>query len=82
MAIQNMPRPIGADVGGLLLRMLELHPLAEKWHRCHMYDGCRAWSNPDDMGPQDDTPKLCNSLEPPDFGSSKSCAVYYGAIQY
>ncbi|KAM1245533.1 hypothetical protein ACFX15_036088 [Malus domestica] len=75
MAIQNMPRPIGADVWGLLLRVLELHPPAEKWHRCHMYDGRRPWSNPDDMGPQDDTPKLCNSSDPPDSGSLESCAI-------
>ncbi|KAM1384605.1 hypothetical protein PS2_036526 [Malus domestica] len=43
-----------------------------------MYRG-GPWSNPDDMGPQDDNPKLCNSSDPPDSGSSESWAIYYGA---
>ncbi|KAM1033015.1 hypothetical protein FF1_036752 [Malus domestica] len=77
-----MPWPIGADASGLLLRVLELHPPAEVWHMRHMYGGRRPWSDPDDMGPQDDTPKLCNSSNPPDAGYSESCDVYYGAIQY
>ncbi|KAM2831043.1 hypothetical protein PS2_036522 [Malus domestica] len=57
-AIQNMPRPRGADAAGLSLRELELHPPDEEWS--NMYGGGPC-SDPDDMGPQDDTPKLCNS---------------------
>ncbi|XP_068314936.1 mediator of RNA polymerase II transcription subunit 16-like [Pyrus communis] len=75
--MQNMPRPRGADAAGLLLRELELHPPAEEWHRRNMYGG--PWSDSDDMDPQDDTPKLCNSSDPPDSGSLESCDVYYGA---
>ncbi|TQD88332.1 hypothetical protein C1H46_026076 [Malus baccata] len=74
--IQNMPRPRGADAAGLLLRELELRPPAEERRRCNMYD--EPWSGPDDMGPQDGTTKLCNSSDPPDSGSLKSCDVYYG----
>ncbi|KAM1760010.1 hypothetical protein ACFX11_002944 [Malus domestica] len=74
-----MPRPIGADAGDLLLRVLELHLPVEEWHRRNMYGGRRPWSDPDDMGPQDDNPKLCNSSDPPDSGSSERCDVYYGA---
>ncbi|KAM1760015.1 hypothetical protein ACFX11_002948 [Malus domestica] len=73
---ENMPQSIGADAGGLLLRVLELHPPAEEWHRHNMYGGCRPWFDPDDMGPKDDNPKLCNSSDPPDSGSSESW--YYG----
>ncbi|VVA23594.1 PREDICTED: mediator of RNA polymerase II [Prunus dulcis] len=75
--MQNMPRPRGADAAGLLLRELELHPPAEEWHRRNMYGG--PWSDPDDMGPQDDTPKLCNSADPLGSNSLESCEVYYGA---
>ncbi|KAM1121191.1 hypothetical protein TB2_002777 [Malus domestica] len=71
-----MPQSIGADAGGLLLRVLELHPPVEEWHRHNMYGGCRPWFDPDDMGPKDDNPKLCNSSDPPDSGSSESW--YYG----
>jgi len=54
--MQNMPRPRGADAAGLLLRELELHPPAEEWHRRNMFGG--PWSDPDDMGPLDNLPKL------------------------
>ncbi|KAM2512861.1 hypothetical protein PS1_037081 [Malus domestica] len=74
--IQNMPRPRGADAAGLLLRELELRPPAEEQRRRNMYG--EPWSGPDDMGPQDDNTKLCNSSHPPDSGSLESCDVYYG----
>ncbi|KAJ4784237.1 Mediator of RNA polymerase II transcription subunit 16 [Rhynchospora pubera] len=54
--MQNMPRPRGADAAGLLLRELELHPPAEEWHRRNMFGG--PWSDPDDLGPLDNLPKL------------------------
>ncbi|KAB2603257.1 mediator of RNA polymerase II transcription subunit 16 [Pyrus ussuriensis x Pyrus communis] len=63
--MQNMPRPIGADAGGLLL---ELHLLAKEWHWCNMYRRQPRY-DPDDMSPQDDSPKLCNSSDPPDSES-------------
>ncbi|PRQ28902.1 hypothetical protein RchiOBHm_Chr5g0008021 [Rosa chinensis] len=75
--MQNMPRPRGADAAGLLLRELELHPPAEEWHRRNMYGG--PWSDPDDVGLLDDTPKLCNSHDPVDLGLMESSDVYYGA---
>lgn len=72
-----MPRPRGADAAGLLLRELELHPPAEEWHRRNMYGG--PWSDPDDVGHLDDTPKLCSSHDSVDLGLMESCDVYYGA---
>lgn len=75
--MQNMPRPRGADAAGLLLRELELHPPAEEWHRRNMYGG--PWSDPDDIGHVDDSPKLFNSGDPLDFNSLETCDVYYGA---
>lgn len=72
-----MPRPRGADAAGLLLRELELHPPAEEWHRRNMYGG--PWSDLDDVGHLDDTPKLCNSHDSVDLGLMESCDVYYGA---
>nr|XP_048326044.1 mediator of RNA polymerase II transcription subunit 16 isoform X3 [Ziziphus jujuba var. spinosa] len=75
--MQNMPRPRGADAAGLLLRELELHPPAEEWHRRNMFGG--PWSDPEDVGPVDDNPKLSNSGDPLDFSSVESCDVYYGA---
>ncbi|KAM5588287.1 mediator of RNA polymerase II transcription subunit 16 [Rosa sericea] len=75
--MQNMPRPRGADAAGLLLRELELHPPAEEWHRRNMYGG--PWSDADDVGLLDDTPKLCNSHDPVDLGLMESSDVYYGA---
>ncbi|XP_062096656.1 mediator of RNA polymerase II transcription subunit 16 isoform X1 [Humulus lupulus] len=74
--MQNMPRPRGADAAGLLLRELELHPPAEEWHRRNMFGG--PWSDPDDMGSIDDTPKPSYSAHPLDFSSVESCDVYYG----
>ncbi|KAM1384600.1 hypothetical protein PS2_036523 [Malus domestica] len=44
------------NVGGLLIQVFELHSPAEKWHRLNMYGGRWPWSDPDDMGPQDDNP--------------------------
>lgn len=69
-----MPRPRGADAAGLLLRELELHPPAEEWHRRNMFGG--PWSDPDDMGPVDDTPRL---VDPHDVNSLGNYEVYYGA---
>ncbi|KAF4363810.1 hypothetical protein F8388_000475 [Cannabis sativa] len=75
--MQNMPRPRGADAAGLLLRELELHPPAEEWHRRNMFGG--PWSDPDDMGSVDDTPKPSTySTHPLDFSSVESTDVYYG----
>ncbi|KAG2687550.1 hypothetical protein I3843_09G057600 [Carya illinoinensis] len=74
--MQNMPRPRGADAAGLLLRELELHPPAEEWHRRNMYGG--PWSDPDDTGHVDDSPKLRNSGDPLDFNSLENSDVYYG----
>lgn len=71
-----MPRPRGADAAGLLLRELELHPPSEEWHRRNMFGG--PWSDPDDMGPADDAPKLSTYyVDPLDINSSESCD--YGA---
>lgn len=56
-----MPRPRGADAAGLLLRELELHPPAEEWHRRNMFGG--SWSDTDDLGHVDETPKLRNSSD-------------------
>ncbi|XP_050286903.1 mediator of RNA polymerase II transcription subunit 16 isoform X1 [Quercus robur] len=75
--MQNMPRPRGADAAGLLLRELELHPPAEEWHRRNMYGG--PWSDPDDMSPVDDSPKLSNSGDMLDFYSLENCDAYNGA---
>nr|XP_023908082.1 mediator of RNA polymerase II transcription subunit 16 isoform X1 [Quercus suber]POF16183.1 isoform 2 of mediator of rna polymerase ii transcription subunit 16 [Quercus suber] len=75
--MQNMPRPRGADAAGLLLRELELHPPAEEWHRRNMYGG--PWSDPDDMSPVDDSPKLSNSGDMLDFNSLENCDAYNGA---
>ncbi|KAK4590002.1 hypothetical protein RGQ29_020538 [Quercus rubra] len=75
--MQNMPRPRGADAAGLLLRELELHPPAEEWHRRNMYGG--PWSDPDDMSPVDDSPKLSNSGDMLDFNSWENCDAYNGA---
>jgi hypothetical protein len=74
--MQNMPRPRGADAAGLLLRELELHPPAEEWHRRNMHGG--PWSDPDDMGPVDDSPKLSNSGDMLDFNSLENGDAYYG----
>ncbi|KAM1347598.1 hypothetical protein ACFX2H_036511 [Malus domestica] len=74
---QNMPRRRGADAAGLLLLELELRPPAEERGRRNMYG--EPWSGPDDMGPQDDTTKLCYSSDPLDSGSLEGCHVYYGA---
>lgn len=76
MAMQNMPRPRGADAAGLLLRELELHPPAEEWHRRNMFGG--PWSDADDMGSIDDAPKLSNSGDTLDFSSLETCDAYYG----
>ncbi|XP_031250805.1 mediator of RNA polymerase II transcription subunit 16 isoform X2 [Pistacia vera] len=70
--MQNMPRPRGADAAGLLLRELELHPPAEEWHRRNMFGG--PWSDPDDMSPVDDTPRLVH-----DVNSLGNYEVHYGA---
>ncbi|KAL5841681.1 hypothetical protein ACOSQ3_012284 [Xanthoceras sorbifolium] len=75
--MQNMPRPRGADAAGLLLRELELHPPAEEWHRRNMFGG--PWSDPEDMGPVDDSPKLSNSVDSLDINSLGNCDVNYGA---
>lgn len=75
--MQNMPRPRGADAAGLLLRELELHPPAEEWHRRNMFGG--PWSDPEDMGPVDDTSKMCNSSCSLDMQLPETCEVYHGA---
>lgn len=72
-----MPRPRGADAAGLLLRELELHPPAEEWHRRNMFGG--PWCDPEDMGPLDDTAKMCNSSCSLDMQLPESCEVYHGA---
>ncbi|XP_047324339.1 mediator of RNA polymerase II transcription subunit 16 isoform X2 [Impatiens glandulifera] len=59
--MQNMPRPRGADAAGLLLRELELHPPSEEWHRRNMFGG--PWSDPEDMGSQDDPFRLTDLVE-------------------
>lgn len=69
-----MPRPRGADAAGLLLRELELHPPAEEWHRRNMYGG--PWSDPEDLGTVDDTPKLSNPVD--NVNSLGSSLVHYG----
>ncbi|KAK3188022.1 hypothetical protein Dsin_027583 [Dipteronia sinensis] len=74
--MQNMPRPRGADAAGLLLRELELHPPAEEWHRRNMFGG--PWSDPEDMGPVDDSPRLSNSVDSLDINSPGNCDVYHG----
>ncbi|GFY91859.1 sensitive to freezing 6 [Actinidia rufa] len=73
----NMPRPRGADAAGLLLRELELHPPAEEWHRRNMFGG--PWSDPEDMGPADDPPKLSNSSDLLELNSLENCDIYDGA---
>ncbi|PSS24651.1 Mediator of RNA polymerase II transcription subunit like [Actinidia chinensis var. chinensis] len=75
--MQNMPRPRGADAAGLLLRELELHPPAEEWHRRNMFGG--PWSDPEDMGPSDDPPKLSNSSDLLELNSLENCDIYDGA---
>ncbi|XP_021294787.1 mediator of RNA polymerase II transcription subunit 16 isoform X1 [Herrania umbratica] len=75
--MQNMPRPRGADAAGLLLRELELHPPSEEWHRRNMFGG--PWSDPEDMGPIDDTPRLSNSIDSIDMSSLENFDGYYGA---
>lgn len=72
-----MPRPRGADAAGLLLRELELHPPSEEWHRRNMFGG--PWSDPEDMGPLDDSPRLSNSIDSLDMSSLENSNVYYGA---
>ncbi|KAF2297673.1 hypothetical protein GH714_002156 [Hevea brasiliensis] len=74
--MQNMPRPRGADAAGLLLRELELHPPSEEWHRRNMFGG--PWSDPEDMGSADDTPRMSSYTDSLDFSSSENCDVYYG----
>ncbi|OMO65128.1 hypothetical protein COLO4_31502 [Corchorus olitorius] len=74
--MQNMPRPRGADAAGLLLRELELHPPSEEWHRRNMFGG--PWSDPEDLGPIDDSPRLSNSIDSLDMSSSENSDVYYG----
>uniref|UniRef100_A0A0R0FX46 Mediator of RNA polymerase II transcription subunit 16 n=1 Tax=Glycine max TaxID=3847 RepID=A0A0R0FX46_SOYBN len=76
MAMQNMPRPRGADAAGLLLCELELHPPAEEWHRRNMFGG--PWSDPDVLDSANDALKLV-SLNPLDSSSLENCDVYYGA---
>uniref|UniRef100_A0A5B6ZDB4 Putative mediator of RNA polymerase II transcription subunit 16 isoform X1 n=1 Tax=Davidia involucrata TaxID=16924 RepID=A0A5B6ZDB4_DAVIN len=75
--MQNMPRPRGADAAGLLLRELELHPPAEEWHRRNMFGG--PWSDPEDMGPVDDTSRLSTSADLLELNSLENCDIYYGA---
>ncbi|RVX08498.1 Mediator of RNA polymerase II transcription subunit 16 [Vitis vinifera] len=75
--MQNMPRPRGADAAGLLLRELELHPPAEEWHRRNMFGG--PWSDPEDMGSVDDTPKLSTYADPLESNSFENNDTYYGA---
>ncbi|KAF8409292.1 hypothetical protein HHK36_005366 [Tetracentron sinense] len=75
--MQNMPRPRGADAAGLLLRELELHPPAEEWHRRNMFGG--PWSDPEDLGHEDDTPKLSTSSDPLELNSLEDHDSYYGA---
>ena len=70
-----MPRPRGADAAGLLLRELELHPPAEEWHRRNMFGG--PWSDPDDSGSMEDSPRMSNSADPMDFSSVESSDIYY-----
>ena len=72
-----MPRPRGADAAGLLLRELELHPPAEEWHRKNMFGG--PWSDPEDIGPVNDSVRLSPSADLHDGTSSENCDVYYGA---
>ncbi|KAI4304353.1 hypothetical protein MLD38_039878 [Melastoma candidum] len=69
--MQSMPRPIGADAAGLLLRELELHPPAEEWQRRNMYGG--PWSDPEDF---DDNSKAGSS--PLDVCTSVHSDVYPG----
>lgn len=75
--MQNMPRPRGADAAGLLLRELELHPPAEEWHRRNMFGG--PWSDPEDMSPVDDTPKLSTSTEASESNLVENYNLHYGA---
>lgn len=77
LTLQNMPRPRGADAAGLLLRELELHPPAEEWHRRNMFGG--PWSDPEDMGSVDDTPKLSTYADPLESNSFENNDKYYGA---
>ncbi|KAK6917525.1 hypothetical protein RJ641_018276 [Dillenia turbinata] len=73
--MQNMPRPRGADAAGLLLRELELHPPAEEWNRRNMFGH---WSDPEDMGPAEDNPKLGSSMDPLDLSTLEDYDIYYG----
>ncbi|XP_022723197.1 mediator of RNA polymerase II transcription subunit 16 isoform X3 [Durio zibethinus] len=75
--MQNMPRPRGADAAGLLLRELELHPPSEEWHRRNMFGG--PWSDPEDMGPIDDCPRLSNSIDSLDMIFTENSNIHYGA---
>ncbi|KAK6932540.1 hypothetical protein RJ641_002164 [Dillenia turbinata] len=72
---ENMPRPRGADAAGLLLRELELHPPAEEWNRRNMVGHC---SDPEDMGPAEDNPKLGSSIDPLDLSTLEDYDIYYG----
>ena len=72
-----MPRPRGADAAGLLLRELELHPPSEEWHRRNMFGG--PWSDPEDMGPIVDSPRLSNSINLLDMSSLENSNDHYGA---
>ncbi|GAB2231421.1 hypothetical protein Droror1_Dr00010427 [Drosera rotundifolia] len=74
--MQNMPRPRGADVAGLLLRELELHPPAEEWHRRNMFGG--PWSDPEDIGSLDDTARLNTYGDTLESSSMENGDVYYG----
>ncbi|KAJ8761388.1 hypothetical protein K2173_001519 [Erythroxylum novogranatense] len=77
--MQNMPRPRGADAAGLLLRELELHPPSEEWHRRNMFGG--PWSDPEDVGAGDDTPKPSGSADSLDLLSSlESYGVQDGSL--
>ena len=72
-----MPRPKGADAAGLLLRELELHPPSEEWHRRNMFGG--PWSDPEDMGPIDNSSRLSSSIDSLDMSSLENLNVHYGA---
>ncbi|XP_073299103.1 mediator of RNA polymerase II transcription subunit 16-like isoform X1 [Primulina huaijiensis] len=74
--MQNMPRPRGADAAGLLLRELELHPLAEEWHKRNMFGG--PWSDQDDMSLSDDSSKFSTSMDLLDSASSENGDAYNG----
>ncbi|KAF2305150.1 hypothetical protein GH714_002106 [Hevea brasiliensis] len=78
--MQNMPRPRGADAAGLLLRELELHPPSEEWHRRNMFGG--PWSDPEDMGSADDTPRMSSYTDSLDFSSSEIVMFIMGLMAY